>query len=353
LPSAPTMTLSDRLKSLDAHSSVSKEFRVYTAQGAVLSVVTLVLVVYLVTTELFFNFQLTLEESVHVNATSPRGIEMEFDITLPRVPCSFIQVDASDPAGQSQSLHLDTAHHLWKHRVKVDDQNWDRVTLIGAKAKLELGSTMLNDGHLQERLLTEVQEASEADEEECGSCYGAGEEDECCNTCEDVKRAYKRKGWLLTDYSEIKVCKEYKQGYEEEDEGCNVHGVIALDSGGGNLHLAPGKDFAPKVHTKQDNFLEMLLQTYQQWNVSHAVNKLRFGPETPAGVYQLDGQRRVVDDSSAMYQYYIQVRHTAKIGVARLLASLTRRILSHRPCRSSQPATRSGTVQLSIPTSTA
>ena len=26
------------------------------------------------------------------------------------------------------------------------------------------------------------------DEEECGSCYGDGDEGECCNTCDDVKR---------------------------------------------------------------------------------------------------------------------------------------------------------------------
>jgi endoplasmic reticulum-Golgi intermediate compartment protein 3 len=175
-------------------------------------------------------------------------------------------------------------------------------------------------------LLNEVQEGTEP-EEECGSCYGAGEEGECCNTCEDVKRAYKRKGWMLTDYSEIKVCKEYKQGYEDDDEGCNVHGVVALDSGGGNLHLAPGKDFTPKVHTKQDNFIEMLMQTYQQWNVSHTVNKLRFGPETPGSVYQLDGQRRVVDDSSAMYQYYIQVR--AKPAVARHMRCVCQQASPH------------------------
>jgi hypothetical protein len=36
------MAISDRLKNLDAHSSVSKEFRVYTVYGAILSVATVV-----------------------------------------------------------------------------------------------------------------------------------------------------------------------------------------------------------------------------------------------------------------------------------------------------------------------
>jgi hypothetical protein len=173
-----------------------------------------------------------------------------------------------------------------------------------------MGSTMLSEDRLEERLLAKVEEMEV--EAGCGSCYGAGEEGECCNSCEDVKRAYKRKGWLLSDYSEIRACKDYHQGYEDEDEGCNVHGVVALDSGGGNLHLAPGKDFNPKVPSKTDQFVELMLQTYQQWNVSHSVNKLRFGPEHPSGVFQLDGQQRVVEDTSAMYQYYIQVREVSR-----------------------------------------
>ena len=36
------MAISDKLRRMDAHSGVSKEFRVYTVQGAVLSVVTVV-----------------------------------------------------------------------------------------------------------------------------------------------------------------------------------------------------------------------------------------------------------------------------------------------------------------------
>lgn len=36
----------------------------------------------------------------------------------------------------------------------------------------------------------------EGDEEEC-NCFGAGFEGECCRTCDDVKAAYRRKGWRL------------------------------------------------------------------------------------------------------------------------------------------------------------
>lgn len=48
---------------------------------------------------------------------------------------------------------------------------------------------------------------------------------------------------------------------------------------------------------------------FQEWNVTHTVHKIRFGPEYPAAVYQLDGETRTItDDTYGMYQYYFQVR---------------------------------------------
>jgi len=356
-----TMGLADALKSIDAHSSVAKEFRVYTVQGAVLSVATVLCIVYLLFTEMYFNFQLTLEERVYVNATSPRGLEMEFDISLPHVSCAHISVDAADTSGQSQSLHLDRQHHVWKHRFRMSEDGKHKI-LIGSKSKLELGSTMLAEDDLEELLdkkvidddfdsdsesasASEDSHSNSADSEakrerkekrkakkqhektlnasldgdgvvkqkkrrikdnECGSCYGAGQEGECCNTCEDVRRAYKLRGWVLHDSDEIEQCKKENIA-DQTGEGCNVHGKVALSSGGGNLHLAPGKDYGSDV-TPSTNIFDMLLQSFQKWNVSHSVHKIRFGPEYPAAVYQLDGADRIVTDSSAMYQYYFQVR---------------------------------------------
>ena len=304
------MSLSERLKKVDAHSSVSKEFRVYTLSGAILSVVTLMLIVYLLVSEVYFNFQLTLQERVHVNATSSRGLEIEFDISLPEVPCSKLEIDASDPMGQPQSLHLDQYHHVWKHRIKMKEDGTRQ--LIGLREKLELGSTLKSEQDLvevaeEDGKLKSVEEPggdeSTGEEGKCGSCYGAGEEGECCNSCEDVRRAYKTKGWVLRDeYNTVEQCKG-ESAKESDGEGCNVHGVVALSTGGGNLHLAPGRGAAMGGMT----ILDVLMQTFQEWNVSHTIHKLRFGPEYPAAVYQLDGLTRSIQDTYGMYQYYFQV----------------------------------------------
>jgi endoplasmic reticulum-Golgi intermediate compartment protein 3 len=250
-------------------------------------------------------------------------LEMEFDITLPAVPCSQLQIDANDHHGQSQSLHLDRQHHVWKHRIKILDDKDGSMQLIGERSRLELGSTLKQERELIEvaaaaGLLGGYNESNNKDDlsnnkqdEPCGSCYGAGEEGECCNTCEDVRRAYKRRGWLIKNDMDISQCKKAAE-QDQEGEGCNVHGIVALSTGGGNLHLAPGKDAAT---TEGFTILDMLMQSFQKWNVSHTIHKIRFGPEYPAMMtsqqqqshHQLDGKQVIIEDTYGMYQYYFQI----------------------------------------------
>lgn len=309
------MNLVDRLKRFDTNGSVAQEFRVYTVQGAVFSVLTLVSILYLVTTEAYFNFQIDVQQLLHVNATSPVGVPMEFDITIHSVRCSDLSIDAQDPAGQSQSMHLDRNHHVWKHRVRRPDDTNSRGPwqLIGSPKQLELGSTLLDLQDVYRKIDRNMQIMGLAEggtTEPCGSCYGAGEPGECCNTCDDVKRAYKLKGWGLANQAEVLQCQEEAKAAaeEQEGEGCNVHGIVALDSGGGNLHLAPGEEMATGIPRTSASLFDLLLAQFHEWNVTHTINKIRFGPHYPGAKYQLDGQERVIADSHGMYQYYVQVR---------------------------------------------
>ncbi|VEU43717.1 unnamed protein product [Pseudo-nitzschia multistriata] len=268
-----------------------------------------------------YNFQTVMTERVHVNATSPTGLDVEFDIDLPQIACSLLNIDANDPSGQTQSLHLDRRHHVWKHRIKVGDSG--KIQYVGDRRKLEQGSSLLHEDHLNE-LLEEMAERHglsgddeyhyDDDEVSCGSCYGAADEDECCNTCDDVKRAYKLKGWHLENINDIDQCKHELKTKEGEDEGCNVHGLVALDSGGGSFHLAPGRSFETADQTDITAIFNMLLSTFEQFNVTHTINKIRFGDEFPGNKNQLDGETRVISDGYGMYQYYFKVSFESFFG---------------------------------------
>jgi len=84
----------------------------------------------------------------------------------------------------------------------------------------------------------------------CGPCYGGMEPASgCCQTCDDVREAYRKKGWSLQNVDDIEQCK--REGYgdklrEQSDEGCNIHGHVEVNKVGGNFHFAPGKSF--QVH---------------------------------------------------------------------------------------------------------
>jgi hypothetical protein len=171
------------------------------------------------------------------------------------------------------------------------------------------------------------QEEEVDDEEECGSCYGAGEENECCNTCDDVKRAYHRKGWHIQTLAEISQCKHLIRAEAEANEGCNIHGFVALGTGGGNLHFAPDRRWEKEGDNSKtlklnellggfglENILEMFNEQFEQFNVSHTVNKIVFGqylnPKTRNALNltsQLDGATKTVTDGYGMFQYYLQV----------------------------------------------
>ena len=81
----------------------------------------------------------------------------------------------------------------------------------------------------------------------CFSCYGA-ETDQlsCCNTCDDVREAYRLKGWAFNNPKGIQQCVD--EGFtdklaEQIKEGCKAKGYIEVNKVGGNIHFAPGKSF--------------------------------------------------------------------------------------------------------------
>ena len=87
------------------------------------------------------------------------------------------------------------------------------------------------------------------------SCYGAETPDmPCCNTCEQVREAYRQKGWAFNNPQGIEQCT--REGWtdklkEQVNEGCRAHGYLEVSKVAGNFHFAPGKSFQQhNVHGK-------------------------------------------------------------------------------------------------------
>lgn len=142
----------------------------------------------------------------------------------------------------------------------------------------------------------------------CGSCYGAAPAGSCCNTCDDVREAYRKKGWGLTITKAIVQC--HSEGFlsnmkTQADEGCRIHGYLDVDKSAGHVHFAPGRSFQHAHLIVHDLFSF----TVQEFNVSHVINDLSFGEKFPDMQNPLAGVVRAVgkEGESGMFQYYTKI----------------------------------------------
>jgi endoplasmic reticulum-Golgi intermediate compartment protein 3 len=133
----------------------------------------------------FIEFQtiITKPELV-VDRTRRERLKINVDISFHSIPCNLLNMDVMDVVGEQQNDLRKTMHKL-----RLDG----RGEAIGVAVVDE-------HGH-DEKLHSNDTDVDAG----CGDCFG-GEipPSGCCNTCEDVRQAYSRKGWSLGDYSKIK-----------------------------------------------------------------------------------------------------------------------------------------------------
>ncbi|EFN54058.1 hypothetical protein CHLNCDRAFT_25376, partial [Chlorella variabilis] len=213
--------------------------------------------------------------------------------------CSWLSIDAMDISGEVQ---LEVDHDVYKRRLSPDGTPLDEG---GCPRAGWLKPVPGND--------------SEADPTKapgyCGSCYGSeSRAGQCCNTCAEVRDAYRTKGWALLDVEKVEQC--HHEGYKEEideqkGEGCHVWGELQINKVAGNFHIAPGRSY------QQGNMHIHDLSPFagQAFDFSHTIHKLAFGREYPGtrgqalSTFCLSvGTRR---ERMGLYQYFLKVVPTS------------------------------------------
>ncbi|XP_071741615.1 uncharacterized protein [Rutidosis leptorrhynchoides] len=279
-----------RVRNLDAYPKINEDFYSRTLSGGVITLASSIAMIFLVCSELGLYIQTITESKLMVDTSRGEKLMINFDITFPSVSCTLISLDAIDISGEQ---HLDIKHAVIKTRI---DPNGNVIQVryddIG---KPKIGKPMQKHGG----------ELSH-NETYCGSCYGAEtNEAECCNTCDEVREAYRRRGWGLMNPDLIDQCK--REGFvqrikAEEGEGCNVYGSLEVNKVAGNFHFVKSFHLA-NMHVNQtaQNFQE------DSYNISHKINKLSFGGHYPGIINPLDGVQWFQGTANGMYQYFIKV----------------------------------------------
>ncbi|KAE8669119.1 Endoplasmic reticulum vesicle transporter protein isoform 2 [Hibiscus syriacus] len=262
----------NKLRNLDTYPKINEDFYSRTLSGGVITLVSSVVMFLLFFSELRLYLHAVTETKLVVDTSRGETLRINFDITFPALACSILSVDAMDISGEQ---HLDVRHDIIKKRLDVHGNVIEsRQDGIGAP-KIEK-PLQRHGGRL------------EHNETYCGSCYGAeAADDDCCNSCEDVREAYRKKGWALSNPDLIDQCK--REGFlqkikDEEGEGCNIYGFLEV---------------------KKDSF-----------NISHKINRLAFGDNFPGVVNPLDSVQWTQEQPSGMFQYFIKVVPTVYTDVS-------------------------------------
>ncbi|CAN0874949.1 Endoplasmic reticulum-Golgi intermediate compartment protein 3 [Linum grandiflorum] len=263
-----------KLRNLDAYPKINEDFYSRTLSGGVITVVSAFVMFLLFISEFSLYLHTVTETKLLVDTARGETLLINFNVTFPVIPCSLLSLDAMDISGEK---HFDIRHDITKTRINSHGH------VIEAKQS-GIGAPTI------EKPLQKHGGRLEHGETYCGSCFGAEtSDDHCCNSCEEVQEAYRKKGWALTNADMIDQCKRegfIQQVNEEVGEGCNIHGSLEVNKVAGNFHFIPGKSF----HQSNMFLHDLLAIEKDSYNVSDKncsyCSRVQWMHDSPNGMHQ-------------------------------------------------------------------
>jgi hypothetical protein len=287
------MAFLSRFRHFDLYSKPLDDFRVKTSFGGTLTLVSFVVITALFLSETYAYFSgPTVVEQLFVDSTrADMRVDINVDVTFPKLPCVFMSIDVMDVSDGYQSGIQDD---VFKQRL---DRNGKNIS----EARPEKQEINVRNASAASEVSTA---ADAAQTKKCGSCYGAVEG--CCNTCDEVREAYQLRGWQIEDITTIEQCRddEYVQQLKKVDgEGCRIYGKIQVAKIQGNFHLAPGA--ALNVHHAHYHNMHSLSSS--TFDTTHTINHLSFGQSFPGKQYPLDGQSFASEKGGIQHTYTLKL----------------------------------------------
>ena len=216
-------------------------------------------------------------------------MDVNFDVFFYHVPCSYVSADVMDIIKESDS----------------SAEGRDRMERFDAS-----GSPIFAKPHPKNEAPPPAGY--------CGPCYEVG--DGCCNTCKDVRRAFKRARRPLPPIASIEQCR--REGFMDElramiNESCRVHGSIEVHQHPGTLHIGPGDSYS---EDDSKVFADLGVDV-KAFNLTHKINHFSIGLPRDRGIFPLDGRLETQQKQRVMKMHYF-VR-AVPIGLGRRTFSIS------------------------------
>ena len=287
---ASRKSLASAVKALDVYSNskVATEFCVTTSEASKkLSLAGYCVMAMLVLAETWT--YLTVEDRDHLKVDTSLGqrLNITLNVTFPALTCDEVHLDAMDVAGD---YHPYMEHHIRKQRLTRDGE-W-----VSHDVLIERANTVRDD------------EPAGHDSGGCGSCYGAeSPRIKCCNSCDDLMRAYAAKGWSTGSVRTSAPQCVSAAVRVAAGEGCNMAGWFDVNKVGGNFHIALGESTV-----RDGRFIHQFNPgDAPKFNVTHIINDLRFGDAYPGMASPLRGVQKSCPEVTGLFQYFIKLVPTS------------------------------------------
>ncbi|XP_043287548.1 endoplasmic reticulum-Golgi intermediate compartment protein 3 isoform X2 [Venturia canescens] len=290
------MNIVEVLRQADAYPKTLEDFRVKTFSGAIVTIISSTIMFVLFVSELKDYLTPSINEELFVDTSRGSKLRINLDVVVPAISCDLLSLDAMDTTGEQ---HLQIDHNIFKRRLDLSGKP------IEDPKKTDIMETK-SSGKSKEDNATLIA---------CGSCYGAeniGMNITCCNTCEEVRKAYRIKKWAFPDPVSIEQChndesmEKLKRG---TSEGCQIYGYMEVNRVGGSFHISPGESFSINhvhVHDVQP-------YTSSQFNLTHIVRHLSFGRNIPGKTNPMDNTTVIAQEGAMMFQHYIKIVPTTYV----------------------------------------
>ncbi|PWN50520.1 DUF1692-domain-containing protein [Violaceomyces palustris] len=301
-----------QLRGIDAFGKTMDDVKIRTNIGALITLVSAVLIMTLTIGEFIDYRSVHLKHSLEVDRSRGEKLSVDLNITFPRVPCYLISLDIMDISGE----HVNDLHHdVQRTRISPDGKVVDtgKKGLKGDAARI----------------------ASTKGKDYCGDCYGGqAPPSGCCNTCDEVREAYVRKGWSFNDPDHIDQCvsEHWSEKIKEQNkEGCNVAGTVRVNKVVGSFHLSPGKAFQRNSMHVHDLVPYLAGTGAEHHDFGHQIHTFGFGvgSDSPSAIADqraikkrlgvvdpLEGVRAHTEKSQFMFQYFLKVVSTEYVTLS-------------------------------------
>ncbi|TEY70442.1 hypothetical protein BOTCAL_0103g00250 [Botryotinia calthae] len=275
------MPAKSRFTRLDAFTKTVDEARVRTTSGGIVTIASLLIVLYLAFGEWADYRRITVHPELVVDKGRGEKMEIHLNITFPKIPCELLTLDVMDVSGEQQ---VGVMHGVKKVRLGPQEEGGKVIDI----KTLDLHNAEDSATHL--------------DPNYCGACYGAtpppnAQKPGCCNTCDEVREAYASVSWAFGRGENVEQCEREHYGERldsQRKEGCRIEGGLRVNKVIGNFHIAPGRSFTNgNMHVHDlNNFFDTPVPGGHVF--SHHIHSLRFGPELPEEVFKKLGSDSIV-----------------------------------------------------------